>query len=70
MTWAVELSEAAEKGLKRLARDRQARLERAIDEMEQNPFVGDVKPLKGPHWKGRLRRRVGDYRRSQTPTTC
>ena len=40
MTWAVELSAAAEKHLKRLRRDRQARIERAIDEKKENPFSG------------------------------
>ena len=62
MTWAVELSAAAEKDLKRLPRDRQARIERAIDELEENPFAGDVKALQGPEWKGRYRKRVGPYR--------
>ena len=62
MSWTVELSAAAEKDLKRLPRDRQATLERAIDEMEGDPFARDVKPLKGPQWKGRYRKRVGDYR--------
>jgi len=32
MTCAIELSAAAEKGLKRLPRDRQVRIEHAIDE--------------------------------------
>jgi mRNA-degrading endonuclease RelE of RelBE toxin-antitoxin system len=62
MTWAVELSAAAEKDLKRLPRDRQARIERAIDELEEDPFGGDVKALRGPEWKGRYRKRVGPYR--------
>jgi mRNA-degrading endonuclease RelE of RelBE toxin-antitoxin system len=62
MIWAVELSAATEKDLKRLPCDRQARIKRAIDEMEENPFAGDVKPLKGPEWKGRYRKRVGPYR--------
>lgn len=62
MTWAVEVSETAEKDLKRFPRDRRLRIERAIDLMEQDPFAGDVKPLKGPEWKGRYRRRVGPYR--------
>jgi mRNA-degrading endonuclease RelE of RelBE toxin-antitoxin system len=62
VTWAVELSAAAERDLKRLPRDRQARIERAIDEMEENPFAGDVKALQGPEWKGRYRKRVGPYR--------
>lgn len=62
MSWAVELSAAAEKELKRLPRDRRARIVRAIDDMEQNPFIGDVKALQGPQWKGRYRKRVGSYR--------
>jgi mRNA-degrading endonuclease RelE of RelBE toxin-antitoxin system len=62
MTWAIELSAAAEKDLKRLPRDRQARIEHAINEMEENPFAGDVRALQGPEWKGRYRKRVGQYR--------
>jgi mRNA-degrading endonuclease RelE of RelBE toxin-antitoxin system len=37
-------------------------VEYAIDEMETGPLAGDVKPLKGPEWKGRYRKRVGPYR--------
>jgi mRNA-degrading endonuclease RelE of RelBE toxin-antitoxin system len=61
MAWAVELSASAEKDLKPLPRDRQARIAHAIDEMEANPLVGDVKALQGPEWKGRYRKRVGPY---------
>ena len=62
MTWAVEVSAAAEKHLKRVPRDRRARLERAIDEMESDSSAGDIKSLQGPQWEGRFRKRVGDYR--------
>ena len=62
MIWAVEVSAGAGKDLKRLPSDRRARVEQAIDEMEENPFAGDVRPLKGPQWKGRFRKRVGEYR--------
>lgn len=62
MNWAVELSAAAEKDLKRLNRDRQSRIESAIDQMEENPFAGDTKALKGADWRGRYRKRVGPYR--------
>jgi mRNA-degrading endonuclease RelE of RelBE toxin-antitoxin system len=48
MTWVIELSAAAEKDLMRLPRVRQARMLRAIDEMERDPFAGDVKALQGP----------------------
>ncbi|MGH9604264.1 MAG: type II toxin-antitoxin system RelE family toxin [Terracidiphilus sp.] len=62
MNWAVELSASAAKELKKLPRDRQAQIERAIDEMESDPMTGDVIPLKGPEWKDRFRKRVGSYR--------
>ena len=62
MNWAVELSSAALKELKRLPRDRRMRVTQAIDEMQENPLTGDVVPLKGPEWKGRYRKRVGPYR--------
>ena len=62
MNWSVELSASAVKELKKLPRDRQARIERAIDEMESDPMAGDVIPLKGTEWKGRYRKRVGAYR--------
>lgn len=62
MNWAVELSASAIKGLRKLPRDRQVQIERAIDEMESDPMSGDVISLKGPEWKGRFRKRVGTYR--------
>ena len=62
MPWAIELSAEAEKQLRKLPRDRRERIVCAIDEMEQDPFKGDVKPLQGPAWSGRFRKRVGDYR--------
>jgi mRNA-degrading endonuclease RelE of RelBE toxin-antitoxin system len=62
MNWAIELSASAIKELKKLPRDRQAQIERAIDEMESDPMAGDVVPLKGAEWKGRFRKRVGSYR--------
>ncbi len=62
MSWTVELADAAEKDFRRLPRDRQRRIRRAIDEMENDPFAGDVKALQGPEWRGRFRKRVGPYR--------
>jgi mRNA-degrading endonuclease RelE of RelBE toxin-antitoxin system len=62
MNWAVELSASAIKVLKKLPRDRQARIATAIDEMEADPMAGDVIPLKGSEWKGQFRKRVGMYR--------
>jgi mRNA-degrading endonuclease RelE of RelBE toxin-antitoxin system len=62
MNWHAELSDAAERQLIRLPRDMQARIGRAIDELEADPFRGDVIPLKGRRWQGRYRKRVGRYR--------
>ena len=30
--------------------------------MQNDPFQGDVQPLKGKQWQGRYRKRVGRYR--------
>jgi len=62
MNWAIELSASAIKELKRLPRDRQGQIERALDEMESDPMAGDVIPLRGPEWKDRYRKSVGPYR--------
>jgi mRNA interferase RelE/StbE len=62
MIWRIELSASAIKELKKLPRDRQAQIERAIDDMEVDPLAGDVKPLNGPEWKSRYRKRAGAYR--------
>lgn len=56
MIWAVELSATAEKELRRLPRDRRARIDAAIDEMERDPLAGEHE------WKGHSRKRVGPYR--------
>jgi mRNA-degrading endonuclease RelE of RelBE toxin-antitoxin system len=62
MNWRAELSDEAERQLKRLPRDIQARIGRAIDDLEADPFRGDIIPLKGRRWQGRYRKRVGRYR--------
>jgi mRNA interferase RelE/StbE len=62
MSWRAELSDTAERQLKRLPRDVQQRMGRAIDDLEADPFRGDVIPLKGRRWQGRYRKRVGRYR--------
>ncbi len=48
--------------MRKIPGDRCERIIRALDEMEQDPFSGDVKTLQGPAWSGRYRKRVGDYR--------
>lgn len=57
--WRVVLAGPAQKSLKRIPAQDQARIRAAITEMETNPFSGDIKFLKGDP---RLRRRVGSWR--------
>jgi len=42
--------------------DRQAQIARAIEEMEEDPTLGDVRPIKSGKLKGALRKRIGPYR--------
>ena len=67
MLWTTRLSSEAEKQLSLLPRDLQQRIGDAIDQMGNDPFRGNVKPLKGRQWKGRYRKAVGRYRLIFTP---
>jgi mRNA-degrading endonuclease RelE of RelBE toxin-antitoxin system len=58
--WVVTLAGPARRSLERVPPRDRARLRAAIDEMETDPFQGDVKYLKGEEHS--LRRRVGDWR--------
>jgi mRNA-degrading endonuclease RelE of RelBE toxin-antitoxin system len=64
MRYRAELSKEAEDQLSKLPRKVRDRLERAIDELEEKDDSqwSNMKALQGPQWKGRLRKRVGDYR--------
>jgi mRNA interferase RelE/StbE len=61
MSWAAELSRSAERQLVRLPQRFQEHIAQAIDDLEIDPFAGDVRPLRGRH-QGRYRKRVGRYR--------
>ena len=62
MAWEIRLSPEADKQLSRLPRDHQETITKSIDSMRENPFQGDVEPLKGKKWKGRYRKVAGRYR--------
>ena len=57
--WRVVLAGPAQKSLKRIPPPDRVRIRAAIDEMEGDPFTGDIKFLKGQE---KLRRRVGNWR--------
>jgi mRNA-degrading endonuclease RelE of RelBE toxin-antitoxin system len=62
MSWACNLSRQAAKQLRSLPRDRLGQVARAIDEIGEDPTLGDVRPVKSGRFKGALRKRVGPYR--------
>jgi mRNA interferase RelE/StbE len=66
MNWSVRLAKEAEKQLKKLPADRQELILKHLQSMREDPFRENVKPLKGK-WKGRYRKRVGQYRIIFTP---
>jgi len=62
MTWTVRLSKTAAKQLNKAPRDQRDLILKRLDEMADDPFRGDVKPLKGAQWQWRYRKRVGRWR--------
>jgi mRNA-degrading endonuclease RelE of RelBE toxin-antitoxin system len=62
MNWVCELTDEARKDLETLQRRDQRRIARALDQMEADPFQGNMQALKGGEWKGVFRRRVGPFR--------
>jgi len=64
MRYRAEVSKQAEEQLSKFPRNVRDRLERTIDELENTDDSQwrNMKTLQGPQWKGRLRKRVGDYR--------
>jgi mRNA-degrading endonuclease RelE of RelBE toxin-antitoxin system len=67
MIWDVRLAKAAAKQLEKLPPDYQTLLLKKLNEMRDDPFQGDVQPLKGKQHQGRYRKRVGRYRIIFTP---
>lgn len=62
MEWTVKLAKAAARQLEKVPRNYRTLLFDKLREMAEDPFRGDVLPLKGEKWKGRYRKRVGKYR--------
>jgi mRNA interferase RelE/StbE len=60
MSWNLRVAKRAQKELNRIPAKDQSRILAALREMSENPFSGDIAPLKGQltGW----RRRVGNYR--------
>jgi mRNA-degrading endonuclease RelE of RelBE toxin-antitoxin system len=62
MNWVCNLTEDAGRDLRGLPNAIQRRVARVLEQMQSDPFQGDVKGLRGEEWKGVFRRRLGNYR--------
>jgi mRNA-degrading endonuclease RelE of RelBE toxin-antitoxin system len=59
MEWTIVLAGPARKSLDRIPTKDRRRILAALDEMQQNPFQGDIRRLQG---LSGFRRRVGNWR--------
>ena len=62
MNWVVRIADDAQLFIQNLPDKTRRQVSHSISQLEQNPFRGDVKPLKGKEWKGHYRKRAGDHR--------
>jgi mRNA interferase RelE/StbE len=60
MVWNLQLTAPAQKDFRNLPQKDQERVRAALQSMQEDPFVGDIKRLKGQ--ASAWRRRVGNYR--------
>jgi mRNA-degrading endonuclease RelE of RelBE toxin-antitoxin system len=59
MDWTVVLAGPARKGLDRIPKADRKRIVAALEQMQRNPFSGDIRKLQGLPG---FRRRVGNWR--------
>jgi mRNA-degrading endonuclease RelE of RelBE toxin-antitoxin system len=62
MSWDYRFSREADKQFRRLPRDRQEQIVAVLEDTRENPFAGDVLPIKSGRSEGAFRRRIGRYR--------
>jgi mRNA-degrading endonuclease RelE of RelBE toxin-antitoxin system len=62
MPWQIKLSAEAIKQLTNQPANRQRQIARAISAISEDPFQGNVRPLRGKRWQGRFRKTAGRYR--------
>jgi mRNA-degrading endonuclease RelE of RelBE toxin-antitoxin system len=62
MNWVVRIAQDAQLFIDGLSDKTRRQVSRGFNQLEQDPFHGDVKALQGKAWKGYYRKRVGDYR--------
>lgn len=62
MNWVCNVSKEASKQILSFAKDHQKQIYSSLEEMEVEPFAGDVKPIKNGKFKDCYRKSIGRYR--------
>ena len=62
MPWTIRVADDAQLFIENLPEKVRRQVSRSDSQLEEDPFLGDVRPLQGKEWKGYYRKRVGDYR--------
>ena len=62
MPWTIRVADDAQLFIENLPEKVRRQVSRSVSQLEEDPFLGDVRPLQGKEWKGYYRKRVGDYR--------
>ena len=60
MTWEVRISHKSVRYISKIEKKKKKLILKKLSEFQENPFIGDIKLIKGR--KGTYRRRVGSYR--------
>jgi mRNA-degrading endonuclease RelE of RelBE toxin-antitoxin system len=62
MPWTIRVADDAQSFIENLPEKARNQISRSLDQLEEDPFLGNVRPLQGKEWKGYYRKRAGDYR--------
>lgn len=62
MNWVCNVSKEASKQIQTFPKEHQKQIYSSLEEMEVDPFAGDVKPIKSGKFKDCYRKRIGKYR--------
>ena len=62
MPWTIRVADDAQLFIENLPEKVRRQVSRSVSQLEEDPFLGDVRPLQGKEGKGYYRKRVGDYR--------
>jgi mRNA-degrading endonuclease RelE of RelBE toxin-antitoxin system len=60
MPWTIRVADDAQFFIENLPEKARRQVAHSVSQLGEDPFQGDVRPLKGKEWKGYYRKRAGD----------